>query len=239
MSFLSFCLVPLIFLIDVSFSFRPTPTLIDDHGALGRLNHHYGTALFSEKRVVVVGGGIGGLAVASRIASASRSKGTECKVTVLEKNSYVGGRCGSFQRQIDKVGIFRHERGPSLLLLPDVYRSLFQDCSSLDAEEFGLQMAQCIPAYRTFFEDGDSIEVGFPRQPSERMSDEESQSRSKMNKFEPDGAKKWDEYMKATSAFLDAGLSNFIEERLDLLSLPNFLRESLRDFAKVGVELEE
>src|SRR3569623_1144264 len=42
--------------------------------------------------VVIVGGGVGGLAVASRLASSS----VPCKVTILEKNDRTGGRCGSF-----------------------------------------------------------------------------------------------------------------------------------------------
>jgi hypothetical protein len=54
-----------------------------------------------------------------------------------------------------------------------------------------------------------------------------------MNSYEKDGAAKWDEYMRATSAFLDCGLPNFIEEKLDLLSFPSFLTEALRDFGKV------
>lgn len=246
------CLFQLTFLVVVCFSFRADintrPRTDGRHIGGAQRNDCIGTtgtALFSEKRVVVVGGGIGGLAVASRIiAASSRAKDNDMqfKVTILEKNSCVGGRCGSFDRQVDNVGGFRHERGPSLLLLPHVYRSLFQDCSNnLNAEDFGLSMRQCIPAYQVVFDDGDLIEVGFPRQPTEGRSDAESRSRSKMNEYEQDGAKKWDEYMEATSAFLDAGLPNFIEECLDVLSLPNFLRESLRDFAKVrlGMESEE
>jgi phytoene desaturase (3,4-didehydrolycopene-forming) len=193
------------------------------------------SALHGTKQVVVVGGGIGGLAVASRIAASNK----DYKVTIVEKNSFVGGRCGSFERQIDGVGTFRHERGPSLLLLPDVYRDLFYDCTNQKAETFGLTMAQCVPAYQVVFDDGDSISVGFPRTSMEDMGQAEIESRKKMHSYEPNGAKKWDEYMMATSAFLDAGLSNFIEERLDLASFPNFIKEALRDFGKVRARLQE
>jgi phytoene dehydrogenase-like protein len=177
---------------------------------------------------VVVGSGVGGLSVAARIASS-----TPCQVTVIEKNLHVGGRCGSFEKTIQNVGTFRHERGPSLLLLPDVYRDVFRDCSSLPAEDYGLKMSQCTPAYQVVFEDGNSIEVGFPRDPKAAMSSEERKSREIMDSYEHDGASKWDDYMRATSAFLDCGLPNFIEERLDLFSFPNFLIEALRDYAKV------
>jgi phytoene dehydrogenase-like protein len=189
------------------------------------------------RKVVVVGSGVGGLSVAARIASSNN----QCQVTVIEKNLQVGGRCGSFETTIQNVGTFRHERGPSLLLLPDVYRDVFRDCSSLPAEDYGLTMSQCIPAYQVVFEDGDSINVGFPRREDDTinnnaailMSSEERKSRAIMDSYEHDGATKWDEYMRATSAFLDCGLPNFIEQRLDLLSFPNFLIEALRDYAKV------
>jgi phytoene dehydrogenase-like protein len=149
---------------------------------------------------------------------------------------------------IPNIGTFRHERGPSLLLLPNVYREVFQDCSTKPAEDFGLIMDQCIPAYQVVFEDGDSIEVGFPHDQmgcnqgtrggvgvslEDTISENESRSRTKMDTYEKDGAKKWDEYLQIMSAFLDCGLPNFIEEKLDLLSLPSFLYEALRDSAKV------
>jgi phytoene desaturase (3,4-didehydrolycopene-forming) len=178
-------------------------------------------------RVVVVGGGVGGLAVASRIASSLPS----CQVTILEKNAQAGGRCGSFDVSTE-FGTFRHERGPSLLLLPDTYRQLFQDIGRGSAEDYGLIMESCVPAYRAFFEDGDMIELGFPRKEDDARSEAELESRRKMDSYEMDGSIKWDSYMRACAAFLVCGLPNFIEERLDLPSFPAFLVEALRDFAK-------
>lgn len=189
------------------------------------------TAQPLEKEILIVGGGVGGLAVAARIATTF----PHSRITILEKNSNVGGRCGSFSTTIDDVGSFRHERGPSLLLLPDVYRSIFRDCSNnqKEAEDYGLNIKQCSPAYQVVFEDGDAINVGFPGGPSDtKMIAEEALSRTIMDSYESDGASKWDEYMRATSAFLDCGLPNFIEEKLDLWSFPNFLLEALRDYAR-------
>lgn len=184
----------------------------------------------STKQVVVVGGGVGGLATAARIQSGI----PDCQVTIVEKNSEIGGRCGSFSRTVDGIGSFRHERGPSLLLLPDVYHDVFTSCSKTNkkAEDYGLKMAQCVPAYQVVFEDGGTLNVGFPRQPGTAMSLEEVESRKIMDSFEQGGSKKWDDYMRATSAFLDCGLPNFIEERVDLASFPSFIKEALRDFGK-------
>jgi phytoene desaturase (3,4-didehydrolycopene-forming) len=180
-------------------------------------------------RVVVVGGGVGGLAVASRIASVSEV----CQVIVLEKNEFVGGRCGSFVVATDK-GTFRHERGPSLLLLKGVYEELFRDCSpGKSARDYGLDIKPCIPAYQVVFDDGDRIDLGFPKACNQQeMKELEWHSRAKMESYEAHGASKWDEYMASTAAFLDCGLPNFIEEKFDLASFPAFLREALRGFGK-------
>ena len=53
-----------------------------------------------------------------------------------------------------------------------------------------------------------------------------------MDTYEVDGSKKWDDYMTITSAYLNAGLPNFIEERLDLTTLPEFLIQSLKNFGR-------
>ena len=179
------------------------------------------------KHVVVVGGGVGGLATACRIAAQLKDT---VKVTILEKNAVVGGRCGSFSVTLDKGHQFRHERGPSLLLLPQVYQQLFLDCGTT-AEQMGLHIKRCVPAYQVVFDDGARINLGFPQGHS-KMCDDELESRQIMNSFEPNGAEKWDAYMRTCEAYLDCGLPNFIEERLDLPSFPAFIRESLRDFGK-------
>lgn len=182
--------------------------------------------------VVVVGAGVGGLAIACRLASSDELH-PSTKIIIVEKNTkdMVGGRCGSFYRDIEGLGSFRHERGPSLLLLKDVYLGLFNDCN-MRAEDFGLEIEQCVPAYQVVFEDGDSIFLGFPADAGDSVKLAEQQSREKMNLYESDGAMKWDEYMQSTEAFLDCGLPNFIEERLDLPSVPSFLREALKDGLK-------
>ena len=181
-----------------------------------------------QPKVVIVGGGVGGLAVAARIASSF-----PCHVVIVEKNLQLGGRCGSFTCTVPNVGTFRHERGPSLLLLPEVYRDVFRECSGSNAEDYGLLMSQCIPAYQVIFDDGESIDLGFPRNSSDITREAEKKSRQAMDSYEVNGAQKWDEYMRIMSAFLDCGLPNFIEERFDILSFPAFLVEALRDFAKV------
>jgi phytoene desaturase len=65
-------------------------------------------------RTVIIGGGVGGLATAVRLAAAGH------RVTLLERNRTVGGRANEF-----RVDRYRFDTGPSLLLMPDVYQELF------------------------------------------------------------------------------------------------------------------
>ncbi len=181
--------------------------------------------------VAIIGAGVGGLAVASRIKN---ELGPSTKVIILEKNSKdkVGGRCGSWSIEND-LGTFRFERGPSLLLLKDVYLDLFKDCRK-DPKDFNLEIEQCYPAYNVVFEDGDVIQLGFSKKSlNENMKKLEAASRQKMDAYEENGAERWDEYMRCTAAFLDCGLPNFIEEELDLKSFPSFITEAVRDGFKV------
>jgi hypothetical protein len=197
--------------------------------------------------IVVVGAGVGGLATASRLASSFRKtvekhpKSTKTRVIILEKNSedWVGGRCGSFTVDVEPFGSFRHERGPSLLLLKDKYLDLFRDCTHglKSAADYGLEIVQCIPAYQVCFDDGDYIHLGF----TNGMGDNslEIRSRKIMDQLEERGSSKWDEYMKITNSYLDCGLPNFVEEKLDLSSFPAFIYEVLRDGAKVRKSVQQ
>ena len=199
----------------------------------------------TSKTVVIVGAGVGGLAVASRLASSlSRTEKLNegrrrARIIVLEKNSeeWIGGRCGSFNVEVAGYGSFRHERGPSLLLLKDQYLDLFHDCSqgAKSAQDYGLDIVQCAPAYQVVFDDGDYIHLGFPKRnmgSDISLSILEERTKRKMNEFEENGGSKWDEYMQIMDAYLNCGLPNFIEHKLDLSSFPAFLTEAFRDFAK-------
>ncbi|KAL7481227.1 hypothetical protein ACHAW6_006906 [Cyclotella cf. meneghiniana] len=202
-------------------------------------------------RVIIIGSGVGGLASAARIAAETRQWKDPVEIVVIEKNSRdkVGGRCGSFSVDVKGVGTFRHERGPSLLLLKDEYERLFADCMNFEsdgsltaAERYGLVMKPCIPAYRVIFDDGVTVDLGFPRakcagkfftvEEIKRIQQLEQISIQQLNSIEPDGFQKWQEYLDTCSAFLDCGLPNFIEEKIDLGALPHFLIESLKENAK-------
>ena len=91
------------------------------------------------KTANVIGAGIGGLAVAIRLAK----KGY--KVTVFEKNSYAGGKLSEL-----KLDGFRFDKGPSLLTLPSLIDEL--TLLSGSSEKFDYQKIETITHY--FYEDG-------------------------------------------------------------------------------------
>lgn len=100
-----------------------------------------------QKSAIVVGAGAGGIATAARLAKAGFA------VTVLEKNSFTGGRCSLLHHEG-----YRFDQGPSLLLLPKLFRETFYDLdTSLEAE--GVELLQCPTNYNVWFHDGERFEL--------------------------------------------------------------------------------
>jgi len=93
------------------------------------------SSLTPKPRVVVVGGGVGGLATAGRL----QRLGAEC--TVLEKNEKLGGRVGEHRWEGH-----RWETGASLLLLPDVYRRALEAAGGAMVDAVRVD-----PAYAVWF----------------------------------------------------------------------------------------
>ena len=99
-------------------------------------------------RAVVVGGGVGGLYAAAKLAREGVA------VTLLEKNSRAaaGGRLACECVTAANGRAYRFETGPSLLLLPSIYRDAF---ASLGVDpDAHLDLARCNPSYAVHFNDG-------------------------------------------------------------------------------------
>lgn len=97
-------------------------------------------------RVVVIGAGVGGLAVAARL----RVRGHD--VTVVERASTYGGKLGTYVRDG-----FVFDTGPSLLTLPAVYRDLFLKTGKAFEDSVDLQPLE--PAFGYRFADGTRVEM--------------------------------------------------------------------------------
>ncbi len=97
-------------------------------------------------RVVVVGGGYGGLACAARLAKNGH------EVTLLEAGPRVGGAVGF----VEQDG-FRWDAGPAHTLLPAVLRDLFRKSGRPLEKE--IELVPVEPACRHLFEDGSELDL--------------------------------------------------------------------------------
>ncbi|MEU7869729.1 phytoene desaturase family protein [Dactylosporangium sp. NPDC049140] len=96
--------------------------------------------------VVVVGAGVGGLAVAARLAAAGH------RVQVFEQAGTVGGKLGRHVRET-AAGTFRFDTGPSLFTLPQVAAELFAATGG-----GGLDLVPLDPIVRHHFPDGSTLD---------------------------------------------------------------------------------
>jgi len=96
------------------------------------------------KSALVIGAGIGGLATAVRLAHAGY------RVTVVEKHEEPGGRAGVWRSEG-----FTFDTGPSLVMMTEVWRDLFQ-LVGRRLEDY-LTLVQCDPYYRLHFADGSKL----------------------------------------------------------------------------------
>ncbi|ESS05305.1 MAG: phytoene desaturase [uncultured archaeon A07HB70] len=103
-------------------------------------------AAVAGSRVVVVGGGFGGLSTACYLADGGAD------VTLVERNDQLGGRASTLERDG-----FRFDMGPSWYLMPDVFEDFF-DHFGRDVEDY-YTLNRLDPHYRIFFKDGDQVDL--------------------------------------------------------------------------------
>jgi len=116
-----------------------------------------------EYDIIVIGGGIGGLSAATRLAA----KGL--RVCLIEKNPRVGGKLNLWEaphplRPDDRP--FKFDTGPSLLTLPFVFQDLFAAIGE-DVRDH-LEIIRLDPIARFVWTDGSQFELRAAREDLER-----------------------------------------------------------------------
>lgn len=128
------------------------------------------------KKIAVIGAGVGGLASAVRLAN----KGYN--VEVFEKLSECGGR----NHLLEDKG-FKFDMGPSFVLMPDFFEEVFDYCGQ-DLKDY-LDFKALDPSYKIFYPDGDSITV---YKDSER-------TKAEIEKIEKGSSKGFDDFIRETT----------------------------------------
>ena len=147
------------------------------------------------KHAIVVGAGIGGLASSILLAN----KGY--RVTVLEKNSTVGGK----MQQYEADG-YRFDTGPSLLTMPFLLEKVFE--SSGESLTDYLEYSELDPLCRYFYPDHTIFD---------NYSDREK-SKKEIAKFAPKDVKLYDRFLKRSKKIYERTADAFLFNPLYQLS---------------------
>ncbi len=144
-------------------------------------------------RVVVIGSGFGGISAAAWLAK----KGYQ--VTVLEKNSWVGGRA----RVLEAEG-FRFDMGPSWYWMPEEHDRWFRELGA-DRRDF-YNVLRVDPSYRVYFGD---IVPGEHRNVVDVPADREG-ARRVFESYEPGAGAALDRYLEDCARKYRISMSSFI-----------------------------
>jgi diapolycopene oxygenase len=98
----------------------------------------------AERKVVVIGAGLGGLSAAITLAQAG------CSVEIFEKNAQLGGKLNTLSREG-----YVFDLGPSILTLPHLFDPLFGGRKLADY----VPIRAIHPHWRCFFEDGQRVDL--------------------------------------------------------------------------------
>ncbi len=139
-------------------------------------------------RIVIIGGGIAGLASAALLAKDGND------VTVLEARDQVGGRAGSWE----KDG-FRFDTGPSWYLMPEVFDHFYRLLGTTAAEQ--LSLITLDPGYRVYFEGSDEpLDIAASREENVELFEQ----------IEPGAGAKLDSYLRSAKDTYDLALRQFL-----------------------------
>lgn len=141
----------------------------------------------NDKKVIIIGAGIGGLALAALLGK----KGY--KVTVLEKNSTIGGRAMHF-----KSKGFTFDMGPSWYLMPDVFEKYYKIFNKRPSDFF--KLIHLDPHYRIFFSDDEIVDIVKDLKKNLEI----------FEKIEKGSAKKIKEYLKKSEYQYKVAMNEFV-----------------------------
>jgi len=147
----------------------------------------------SQKKVVIIGSGIGGLSTALQLFK----KGFQ--PLILEKNSFTGGK---MNRRIIQDCSF--DTGPSLLTMPFLLEQLFQTIEKKPLSEF-LTLLPIDPICRYFFDDNTYFDAFTNK---DALQEE-------LHRFSPDSIKPFFDYLQHSEKVFSATKDVFLFNKFD------------------------
>ncbi|MDZ4668561.1 MAG: oleate hydratase [bacterium] len=141
----------------------------------------------NKKSAIVIGSGVAGLSAASYLAKDGY------KVTILEKNSSVGGRA----RQFKEAG-FTFDMGPSWYWMPDVFERFYADFGHKASDFY--QLIRLSPSYRIIDKKGEAVDIPANMQDLEAL----------FNKLEPGSALKLRAFLKEAAYKYEVGINDLV-----------------------------
>jgi phytoene desaturase len=153
-----------------------------------------------EKTAIVIGAGIGGIATSIYLAKNGYD------VSVYEKNSTPGGRCG----QLIRDG-HRFDLGATMLIMPDIYREVFESLEIPLFENDDINPLDDL--YKIFFDDNEAIV----------FSTDKNKMKTQLDKIEPGSFEKSQKYISDGYEIYNIGMNKLIKRNFDnLFQFANF-----------------
>lgn len=153
------------------------------------------------KKIIVIGAGFGGLATAAFLAKDGH------QVTVLEKNSVLGGRA-----RVWREAGFVFDMGPSWYLMPDAFERFFAEFGKKPSDFYKLHRLD--PSYRIYF-DTESIDIAADLEKNVQL----------FESIEEGAGEKLREYLKQAEYQYEISMKDFLYK--DFRSVFDFLNKRM------------
>jgi phytoene desaturase len=152
------------------------------------------------KKAVVIGSGFGGLSAAGYLAR----EGYE--VTVVEKNSWVGGRA----RVLERDG-FRFDMGPSWYWMPGEHDKWFRDMGAKRSDYYEIRRVD--PSYKVFYGETE------PREENNvlTMPADLGEAKRVFETYEPGAGRRLEEYLEDCRQKYELAMATYIYKNYDSL----------------------
>lgn len=139
------------------------------------------------KKVIIIGAGYGGMALANLLGKAGY------RVLVLEKNNKLGGRI-----HVTKKAGYTFDLGPSWYLMPEVFEQYYGLFEASARER--LDLVRLSPGYKVFFEYADPVVI------AGKLKDDAALFEA----IEPGAGRQLGQYVAASSRAYDVSLQHFL-----------------------------